>query len=87
MRDPCESLDDRLRQSGRRKQAVEVFSHHARQAGLERRWNIGRNLQPRPRGDRKNAHLAGAVEINERAAQVRRHHRDVTAGKVGDARR
>src|SRR5215472_11444617 len=32
-----------------------------------------------------DAHLAGAMKVEERPAHVRRHHRNVTAGEVGHA--
>ena len=38
-------------------------------------------------GDRQDADLAGAVELQQRPADVRRHHRDVAAGEIGDAGR
>ena len=37
--------------------------------------------------DREDADLAGAVELQQRPADVRRHHRDVAGGEIGDARR
>ena len=76
-----------LRYAGRREQAVEIAGHHAGEAGFDRGRNVGRALAARGRIHRQDADLAGAVEAEQRAAEVRRHHRDMAAGEIGDAGR
>ena len=47
----------------------------------------GAAWQPLVRGDRQDADLAGGMELQERPADIRRHHRDVAGGEIGHARR
>jgi hypothetical protein len=83
----AERLDDVLRHAGRREQAVEIGGHHARQSGFGRGRDVGGGRQTLVRGDREDADLALRMELQERSADVRGHHRDVARGKIGDARR
>ena len=80
-------VEDRLGRPGPREQPVEVGSHHARQTGLDRGRNIGRGLHPLLRGDRQDADIAGAVELQQRPADIGRHHRDMSGGEIGHAGR
>src|ERR1700746_1494584 len=78
-----DAVDGRLGDAGGSEETVEIAGDHPRQSGFDRGRNIGRRLDARYRVDGEDAHFAGAMEVDERPAHVRRHHRNMTAGEGG----
>src|SRR3954469_7683009 len=78
-----ERVDDVFRHAGRGEQAVEIRGYHARQSRLDGGRDVGGGLEPLVRGDRQDADFAGCMELQERPADIRRHHRNVARGEIG----
>ena len=77
-------VDDRLRRRRRREHADEQLADLVGKAGLDGGRNLRCALQPFVREHRENAHLAGLVEFQHLAGDVRRSRRNMAADKIGD---
>ena len=66
------SLDDRLRRAGRREDAEEKLADHVRQPCSIAVGNVGAAFSVARRIHRQDADLAGAVEFQQLAGDVRR---------------